>query len=172
MAKRPAWTMDDIRARSDEVGDCLIWNGSICNNGYPRCHCDGDTRQLRPFVYGKILGKELRAGYRVSTRCGSKLCLSEHCLVIRSNKLIATLSAEKRMRNPISMQRCREGAKRAGHAKFDSAMAEEIRSAPGTRRERAQRYGCDESTIGRLDRRDSYGTAPVATSVFEWRGQA
>lgn len=139
------WTMDTVRSRCDEVGDCLIWTGPVNASGYPYCCIDGKRHSLRSFVYFDLLGKPRRGGLRVATRCGNKLCLSEACLVGRSQAdIIAAASAKRLALDPLFRRRLRA---MPPVVKLDEGKAEAIRNSDLPGRELALVYGVSMETI-------------------------
>jgi hypothetical protein len=163
---RKVWTMDDIRAKCDEVGECLLWKGAVDAYGYPRAHIDGRSQLLRPFIWREIQGKELRKGYRLSIRCGNRLCLGESCLVMRSYKIVAQLHGEAAKQNPLMVARFREGARKSGLSKLTADIAAEIRASGASDEDVALRYGICRSTAGRIRRGDIWAAPKVANSIF------
>lgn len=162
------WSMDDIRANCEEIGECLLWKGAVDAYGYPRVRTHGKSQLLRPFIWREIRGNELRPGYRLSIRCGNRLCLGEDCLVMRSYKVVAQLHGAKAKLDPLMVARFREGAKNSGRSKLDAAKVAEIRASNGTDEEISQRYGICRSSAGKIRRGDIWAAPKIATSIFNF----
>lgn len=77
-------TLQAIRLRCTECGDCWLWDGALCG-GYngshrtPSMHFRGKTASVRRVVY-ELRHGGIPEGKVISPRCGQRLCVSPECL--------------------------------------------------------------------------------------------
>lgn len=64
-----------LAARTDEDGDCLIWNRCCTNQGMPVATLDGKTTNVRRWLLVQQ-GRPAKDGQRVTATCGNKLCMA------------------------------------------------------------------------------------------------
>ena len=78
--ERMKLTLENLHMHADEVGKCLIWRGALGSHGYPQARLGGRTQLVRAYVYRELMGVELLAGRRITSRCGNPLCISSACI--------------------------------------------------------------------------------------------
>lgn len=140
-------TLDNLFMYCHEEGDCLIWKLATNGAGTPVARIDGKPWVVGRYVYSVLMGKELRAGRLVSTKCRNSLCLSPHCLVARSRSELSKQGAKKfggaaeyiNRRNAYVLQ---------GKNKLTMDIARNVRASREiTSREWAEKLGVNISTI-------------------------
>lgn len=141
-------TPADIEARADEVGDCLIWHGSISGEGYPTMKCGGACRLVRR-VMMEAQGIELAPRQPVITTCGEKLCVSRKHLK-KSTVALAAQAAAARGAYSRPDRRAKIAAGKRKIGKLSMAIAREIRLSTETGPVLAARYGVNRSLINRI----------------------
>lgn len=132
----------------------MLWNHSLNSDGYPQARIDGETVNVRRWVFAQT-GKTKKTGWCLSTRCGHRTCVNpEHLFQItRSSANVATYRSGRRN---VATERA---ARRATAAKIGGVWApkltiEQVReirtllSSGITQTELARRYGVGRSTIG------------------------
>lgn len=162
------WTMQTVRDRCDEVGSCMIWKLSVNSTGYPSVSMNGTTITVRKLVYVNLMGKEMKSGRRITSRCHNPLCCSETCLIQSRNTDILKAAHERRRKaDPMSLRREQRASSKA---KLSPEIAADIRSSDEDGQTLAKRHGVALDTI-RAVRRNATYKEPVmaATSVFDWR---
>jgi hypothetical protein len=159
------WTLDYVRARCKEVGDCWLWAQAVQSKGYPQASIEGKTGQsVRSYVFTRLMGK--RGASRrmcVTSRCGNVLCVSPECLVLKP-------------RSAILSSQWKDGHRRATASpkflqrKLTQEQVDELRSLPEgfNQSEWARRNGVHARTVCNVVSGKNYRPKP-ATSVFEWR---
>jgi hypothetical protein len=144
------WTIETVRQRCDEVGECWIWKHSCKSGRIPQATIEGKTGQsVRPFVYDVLLGKQRPAASTVGCSCTEKLCLNPEHLVwkSRSQVVASTYRSGARSRAAMTLQR-RANAIAQGIAKIDLQKATEIRARRAEKSsDLAAEYGIDTSTV-------------------------
>ncbi len=161
-----AWTLDYVRARCEEVGDCWLWKQGVQSKGYPQASINGKTGQsVRHFVYTELMGKKAPASRKVciTSRCGSPLCLSPLCLTVRRRADILRDQWTAGIRKPTHDQGF-------VNRKLTREQVDEIRAMPAgfNQSEVARRMGVHARTVCQVHLRETWKPAP-ASNVFEWR---
>jgi hypothetical protein len=155
-----------VRSRCDEVGECWLWNQGVQSKGYPQASIEGKTGQsVRAYVYTHLMGKRGPMSRRncIATRCGSLLCVSPACLVLRS-------------RADVLRKQWAEGERKSTltadfiNRKLTDEQVQDIRSQPHgfNQSEWARRNGVHPRTVSNVVIGKNYRMRPAA-SVFEWR---
>ena len=86
-------TLDTIRDRCDEVGDCWIWKGAYSHKA-PAINIGGRSTSVRRFVAQALLGRQTKNRY-VTNCCGDLLCVApDHLRVVTRSQLNA-MTAER-----------------------------------------------------------------------------
>jgi hypothetical protein len=74
-------TLQEIKARCDERGNCWLWQGAVNSKGYPQAKKDGGTFLVRRHVFYNLLANIPSPGRAtLKTLCGNSLCLSPNCI--------------------------------------------------------------------------------------------
>lgn len=139
-------TVDSIRARCVTEGDCLIWQGGQDGSGRGQCKHGGKTVYVRRLMRSLVDGKEVPQDKCVACECGNKLCVSDLCSRIVTNKGRARLAAARgafSSRDKILRTTLRIRAK----SKISDQLVLEIRHGEGSCREIAQRTGVSLSHV-------------------------
>jgi hypothetical protein len=125
------WTWKRVHDRSEEVGQCLIWLGSVGKFGYPYASHQGRTLSLRRIVYTELMGKNAR-GKQIATRCGNRRCLSEHCLFARTQSEVIRESFRERLeKDPLYLRKYQmsPSVQANGGVKLNAERAQLIRDS-------------------------------------------
>jgi hypothetical protein len=78
--QRTPASLERIKARCTECGDCWLWDGALCGNArMPSMHHEGKTVAVRRLVY-QLKHGSIPAGRAISPSCGRRLCVSPNCL--------------------------------------------------------------------------------------------
>ncbi len=80
----PAPSLDAMRARTIEVGECWEWQGCISSGHSPRVHYAGRARSARKLMLA-LAGRpsEPPPGHKLVTTCGNPRCVRpEHLAII------------------------------------------------------------------------------------------
>lgn len=142
-------TLDEIKARCEEVGDCWIWQGATSDNGYPimkRGH-HGPCLLVRRVVAG-IKGTPPAPRQPVVMTCSEKCCCNPAHVRLSTAKKVAEAAAKAGAYS--SIDRCAKVAKArraAPGTKLDEDKAREIRLSPKTSVALAAEFGVSLSLI-------------------------
>jgi len=170
--KRLVWTLQTVKDRCVEEGECWIWQLGLSSGGYPQARIDGRARIVRKWVYDVLLNKRRPVDSVVRCSCENKLCLSPAHLVHGTQADAVRDSYTSGARCPVEMTaKRRANIVKQGLTKLDMAKAQEIRSKASTqsKTQLAQDYGVSLSTVKSVVSGRYWGS-PLAKSAFEWRG--
>jgi hypothetical protein len=119
--------MMTIQDRSEEEGDCLIWQRAT-TNGHPVFRVDGKTILVRRYLWAQTKGKIKRKSI-MQTTCGDVLCVNpEHLKITTYSKLALALGPEVMggVVRSAAMARARQNGKTA---KLNWDLVREIRAS-------------------------------------------
>lgn len=135
-------TLDDIKARCTEDGDCWRWDGPVGTNKHPRIA----SRSARQIVYRMAHGAVPR-GRVISVNCECIDCLNPEHLEATTKSKAAAKAFEKRP--DIVRARAKKTADwfRANRAKLSSEDATQIRHSSEPACVVAQRFGVCRQTV-------------------------
>lgn len=162
-------TLDELIARIRphivEIGDCWEWEGALQSCGTTpvmRALVDQPI-PLRP-VWRTVSLRRLihdAKGVKLGKRLATYTCTNERCVnpehvgpITRTALQQRTAKATNYAMGPLRRARLAEVAR--AHAKLTMDLAQEIKAAPGTQRERAERYGVSQSAISNIDRGEAW----------------
>ena len=146
-------TLDHIKSRTEEVGDCWIWQQGA-TNGYPQMKVQGRCCKLVRRMVVEIDGRPAEPRQPVVATCGEALCVNPAHL-----KATSTSDAAKRAAKKGAWQGKARAAKIAKtrrrsnvNKKLDIDKAREIRMSTESGPVLAARYGVNRSLISRIKR--------------------
>lgn len=158
-----AWFME--RAKEGD-GECVIWVSGVNTYGYPSARLEGKSgTSVRNYIYTKVLGKKLPAGYKVSSRCGNKLCISERCLVSRSSSEIVRRSYKSRR---VSSGTITANLRDLGYVRLNLDIAREVRASNEPTAYWAEKLGVSQTTIRDIKTGKRWPETRHGSSVFTW----
>ena len=147
---RRTLTLQNLKSRCTEEGDCWLWDGYTTNNWVPATYIAGERLTVRRAVW-QMLGKPaIPAGYVISTTCGNSLCVNPaHLRQTTSGQLL-----RERNRNgkgeALRIARMTATRRRAADIKLSREKVEHIRSSSATGKELAAQFGVHHSTISKI----------------------
>lgn len=165
--RRP-WTVDILRSRCTEEGECLLWNGAVNSAGHPTASIEGKAVLVRRFAYVNLYGKTIHPGRCLVSSCGNKTCCSEpHLLSKTQREMVTGVYADWKRNDPrylhTMQRRC------VTIAKLDLATAEAIRASGKHYTEVAKEHGISNESARRIVRGLAWQSPPVSNSVFTFR---
>jgi hypothetical protein len=139
-------TLDVIRARSDEIGDCWIWKGAT-THGSPAISINGRAMPTRRWLAETIQGKNTK-GYYASVSCGELLCVNPEHVLLAKRGTINRMAAERTgYGKSLARSAKLAEARRRKYAKLSSELVAEIRASSLPVAELARLHGVAKSTI-------------------------
>lgn len=138
--------MWDIIEKTDEIGDCWIWNSATTQNGYPILKIRGcGCKLVRPQVF-LMNGGKLKPRQPVDVTCDERKCVNPAHLKASSVSEIAKKAA-KRGAFSGKARSAKIAAARRDKAKLTIEQAREIRMSQESGPVLAKRYGVNRSVI-------------------------
>jgi hypothetical protein len=125
-------TLDAIRARCRECGECLEWTGPDNGNGFPKCYSRFHGRHMaaRRAVWECHHRKRLPRRRLVTVSCDNLRCLNPKHLALTTKAQVShrvRLRVDVRLRQAAALAR----TKRATDGKLTMYLAGEIRATTG-----------------------------------------
>lgn len=173
-------SLEDIKARCIEVGECWEWQGNISSNGVPTACLptvypkQPGTRSARVTI--NALAWECRTGRSAQGKQVWRSCCNHACVNpahMRAGtreqmcEALAKLGTYKR--SPGDIAAITKGKRKAG--KLSIEQAREIRASSLSGIALAPIYGVDKSLISRIRRGEAWReTSLPSASVFTWGG--
>ena len=118
-------TLESLRARTTEDGDCLIWTGSDNGKGIPKVKNGNGGMSVRRVVWELRKGK-IPEGKQVIVTCGHAGCIEHLALATK-----AQVSKAAQSRPDVRAHRSATSAKAArAKAKLTMELARQIRNDP------------------------------------------
>lgn len=163
-------TLESVRARCREDGDCLLWTGTLTSKGYPTAKHQGRRVQVRRWLYDVTNDKPLRRDQYPCVTCDQKLCLNREHLVAKSKGGYMKLAAENGVYStPEKLRKLEQSMRASINAKLDIHKARQIRrryAAGETSHALGREFNVHHSVITAIAANRAW--REVATSVFNW----
>lgn len=145
-------TIETLKARTIEEGDCWLWQGYI-QNGTPQVmHYRKDKKgmySVRRLLRELQIGKVMPDGHYGNT-CGNPKCVSPDHTLWKTTKSHMRDMANKRTHGPVDSMKKRQARIDRGLTKLDMEKAQAIRNSNEPGRVLAAQYGVHESMIKRI----------------------
>lgn len=139
-------TIDYLRERSDEVGDCWIWKRAAGKAGYPvmsrRSGGDGLVRRAA----ARLAGLEPAPRQPVVSCCGDKLCVNPAHMRLSTVKLVAKKAAKDGAYSRLP-RRVKIAATKRAASKLTMADARAIRASTMRLADLAKKHDVSLGTI-------------------------
>lgn len=134
-------TIETLRARCEEIGECWEWTGSHTRNGHPTV-----TNAQKHFMVRRLMaelsGMPLTPKKKISTKCGNKSCVCPQHIVIETHRqLMKRQGAMGKLSGQVRHAKI-AAAKRAGpQAKITMEIARSIRESDAPHTTEAKKHG-------------------------------
>lgn len=145
-------TRQDLKDRSDEVGECWIWKQGVTRNGYPQMKVKGCGCMLVRRVAAEIAGKPPAPRQPVDTTCGEKLCVLPEHMRPTTPTAVGRRAAMRGAFSGVSRAAKIAAARRVGRVKLSDEQVSEIRASTKSETILARKFGVHRSYIGRIRR--------------------
>lgn len=153
---RTIHTVDTLKARTVEEGDCWLWQGYAINKtpqvaSYP----DGKKKMtsVRRLMRELVTGQAQPNGHYSNT-CGNPLCVNPDHTLWRGHEAHMRNMASKRRVSDVTANKLRKFRVESGLAKLDEVKAQEIRNSEESGQVLADRYGVSKSWVNRIKRNE------------------
>lgn len=150
-------TLKDIKDRTEEIGDCWIWQQGTTQQGYPVMKPRGCKCQTVRRIVLQLQGKKVAARQPVTTTCDERLCVNPaHVKASTTSAVALTAAAQGKMGGPRLGAAIAGARRRLGLTKLTMEDAVAIRACTGRLDDMAARFGVDVSQIKRVRRGEAW----------------
>lgn len=138
-------TMETIKARTVEEGDCWLWQAGT-SHGTPALRHDGRIMQVRRYIFTQLLGRETQGRF-VTMRCDHLNCVNPDHIVLQTRHQLQQRTARRTQygSNPARNLKIARAKQAASHLTWERVR--EIRAMEGTSRGIARALGMTFSTV-------------------------
>ena len=140
-------TVDKLLARTEEVGECLEWQGYI-TNGVPQVSHAGRMIGVRRLML-MLQGIEIKNTMYASCSCGNPRCVKPEHIVRRTSQQHFAKMANMGAYNPAA-RIAKSTMKRRQRSRMTLEMVREIRSSDKPSQQLADELGFGRQTISRI----------------------
>lgn len=135
-----------IIERTDEIADCMIWNGGVGESGHPIYKPYGGVCTLvRRAMFSFAIGP-LEKRKPIDVKCGEKRCVNPAHMVRSSVAEIAKKAAARGAFSSLA-RRAKIAKSKRKNGKLTEEKAQEIRESSESTKILAERYGVNKSLI-------------------------
>lgn len=149
-------TMDLIRAKSEEDGDCLIWKGSFGSDvPYLRVPMSRSLVPVRRWIAQNVLGLKVN-GLLASNKCGNPRCVDPAHIQMMTRAQLQKFTSDrtKYQQNPARNYKLALAARaRSPHS---PELIEKIRGMEGSSKSIARELGINFSVVTEIRMGRSY----------------
>lgn len=156
-------TMESLMARTDEVGDCLEWQGMI-RNGTPVIRVDRKMKTVRRLIR-ELIGKPATPGHFLAPSCKNPKCVKpEHIIERTPGEHQREMALRVDHNHPIRVAKLQK-AKAHTRVISEDGLAL-IRSDSRKAEDLARELGCSKSLVNKIRRGDAYRQVSAAINPF------
>lgn len=148
-------TPQDLLDRSDEVGECWLWNQATSKGGYPIMKIRGCGCKYVRRIAAELAGHELAPRQPVATSCNEKLCVNPAHCDPSTIQAVAKKAGEAGAWSTPKRSAKIAAAKRA-KGKLTADQAAEIRASTESGPVLAARFGIDKSMVNNIKRGEAW----------------
>jgi hypothetical protein len=162
--KKIVQTIDTIMARTDEVGDCLEWQGIMANNSTPQIRIDRKLFSVRR-VIREMIGNAAKPGNFLAVSCGNPKCVKpDHIIERTPQQHMTAMAALVQHNHPIRIAKLQK-AKRHERVVSDEGLLL-IRTDSRKAEDVARELGVSKSLVNRIRRGDCYREVRASNNPF------
>lgn len=143
-------TMETIRARCVEEGDCLIWQGGKAHGSpYLMAKIDGKRKSMavRRYIAEVLQGRTVPPGRVVSMGCDCLDCVNPDHIRVYTRQQLVTRSANRTRFGEDPARKAKISAKKREQSKLTWNDVQEIRASSESSRTMSRRTGIPFATI-------------------------
>lgn len=156
-------TMESLIARTEEVGNCMEWQGYV-GNGSPQVSHGGKIITVRKLMR-ELQGKPTSKGIFTGTTCGNPLCVNPSHMVDRDMRQHSRMMTSRIDYNsPVRTAKLQRSA--AGRRKITDEGIAAALTDPRSCKEVAEDHGVHKSLISRIRRGQAHRQVNASTNPF------
>ena len=145
-------TVQSLKQRTIEVGDCWEWQGYY-GNGTPQVSQNGKMQAVRR-VFTELLGGQIKKGYYIP-KCRNNRCVNPDHTAFNDPKTHLTKIGKVALKSPTRRLKI-QIHKRKTISKLTQEIADVIRVSDDNSRVLAEKYGVNKSVICRIKRGEAW----------------
>lgn len=150
-------TLKDIKDRTEEVGECWIWQQGTTKQGYPIMKPRGCKCQTVRRIVMHLQGKNVAVRQPVTTTCDERLCVNPAHLRASTLQAVARkAAAQGKIGGPRLGAAIAAARRRLGLTKLTLEDAAAIRVSTDSPDAIAARFGVNASQIKRVRRGEAW----------------
>lgn len=156
-------TIDSLKERTIEIGDCWIWQGYMAN-GSPQVYHYDRIRTVRRVMKELISGEAPPKHLYIAAKCGDPKCVNPDHFICRTRQQHMSYMAGNTDQKNINRRiKLREAAKKRGLQKLTDEQIKDILASDLSGAELGRRLNVSRGLIG-LIRRGKSRTITVQTN--------
>lgn len=140
-------TLEAIRAKCTEEGDCWLWNGALSHGTTPTMRIDGDKHQVsvRRYVL-ELQGKKVD-GLKATNTCNDPRCVCPaHAVAWPTSRMLKRVAVTSGY-GLCPARNAKIAAGKRQHSPVTPELVTEIRNSPESGHAIARRLGLSQSTV-------------------------
>lgn len=154
MIQRKVHTVEGLKERCIEEGDCWIWQGYFAN-GTPQVRSDGKMTSVRKVLL-ELQGRAIVKTKAFAPSCGCSQCVNpDHVTQLTKSQQMARIAKKVDSKGPGRRLKLTAHA-RATKAKITIEIAREIRISDESGPVLSEKYGVTRGVINRVRRNESW----------------
>lgn len=158
-----AQTIESLLARTEEVGECMEWQGYV-GNGSPQVSHNGRVTTVRKLMR-ELQGKPTGKGVFTGVNCGNPLCVNPDHLVDRNMRQHGQMMASRiDYTSPVRTAKLQRAA--AGRRKISAEGIAIALSDPRPAAQLAPELGVHRSLIARIRRGQAHRQVNASINPF------
>jgi hypothetical protein len=142
-------TLDSIKERCIEEGDCWLWQGGK-SHGAPYIRHEGKSVPVRRYIAESILKMPNLEGRLVASSCGHLECVSPDHIVVYSRKQLQKATAKRTQYGKDLLRRYKLANLARSRSRLNIDIARQIREAEGPQRAIAKAFGVSFDTVNKI----------------------
>ncbi len=156
-------TLETILARTDEVGECLEWQG-ITHNGTPQIRIDRKLRTVRR-VIRELQGKPASPSVFLATSCGNPKCVHpDHIMARTKTQHMQAMGKLIQHNHPVRIAKLQKA--KASERKLDATGLALVLTDPRRAQDVADELSVSKSLVTRIRRGEAYRQVSAASNPF------
>lgn len=156
-------TLETILARTDEVGECLEWQG-IMRNGTPQIRIDRKLLSVRRVIRG-LQGNPVSAKMFLATSCCNQKCVHpDHIMARTKTQHMQAMGKLVQHNHPVRIAKLQKV--KASERKLDATGLALVLTDPRRAQDVADELSVSKSLVTRIRRGDAYRQVNATANPF------